>query len=297
MPIVPAGADFNRRKETANETTIDDMRSIAIMNQKGGVGKTTSTVNISAALAASGARVCVVDLDPQAHATMHLGINLADDAKSVYDVLTGKSKLSEVRHQVGENLWLIPAHLDMVGAELELASVPGRELILRDEFAEDRFPLDYLFIDCPPSLGLFTLNALTAVQDVFVPLQPHYFSLHGFARLVETLEAVTRRLNKSLRLSGILICMFDCTKLADEVSQSIAVFFGQRDKLPVVCREAVIFETKIRRNIRLAEAPSHGTPIFSYDSGSSGAEDYRNLAAEIAEKFGIGSATPTNGQF
>jgi len=265
------------------------MRSIAIMNQKGGVGKTTSTVNIAAALAAAGKRVCVIDLDPQAHATMHLGVNLGDDAKSIYDVLTGKAKLAEVRQQVvnkdNGNLWLIPAHLDMVGAELELASVPGRELILRDELAEENFPMDYLFIDCPPSLGLFTLNALTAVQEVFVPLQPHYFSLHGFARLVQTLEAVTKRLNKSLRLSGILLCMYDGTKLAEEVSQSIAAFFDQRDKLPAVCREAVIFETKIRRNIRLAEAPSHGNPIFVYDPNSSGAEDYRNLAAEIAVKF------------
>jgi len=266
------------------------MRSVAIMNQKGGVGKTTSTVNISAALAAMGKRVCVVDLDPQAHATMHLGVNLGDDAKSVYDVLTGKAKLAEVRQQIANkdnnNLWLIPAHLDMVGAEIELASVPGRELILRDELAEENFPIDYLFIDCPPSLGLFTLNALTAVQDVFVPLQPHYFSLHGFARLVQTLEAVTKRLNKSLRLSGILLCMYDGTKLAEEVSQSIITFFGQRDKLPAVCQEAVIFDTKIRRNIRLAEAPSHGNPIFEYDPNSSGAEDYRNLATEIAAKFG-----------
>ena len=262
------------------------MRSIAVMNQKGGVGKTTSTVNISAALAEAGNRVCVVDLDPQAHATMHLGVHLDDDAQSIYDVLIGKSKLAEVRHQVAENLWLIPAHLDMVGAEMELAAVPGRELILRDELAEDGFHVDYLFIDCPPSLGLFTLNALTAVQDVFVPLQPHYFSLHGFARLVETLEAVTRRLNKSLRLSGILLCMFDGTRLAEEVSQSIVDFFAQRQLLPEVCREAVIFETKIRRNIRLAEAPSHGSPIFAYDMNSSGAEDYRNLAAEIVSTFG-----------
>jgi chromosome partitioning protein len=256
------------------------MRSIAIMNQKGGVGKTTSTVNISAALAATGKRVCVVDLDPQAHATMHLGVNLEDESKSLYDVLTGKSKLAEVRQQVAENLWLIPAHLNMVGAEMELASAIGRELILRDELAEDSFPVDYLFIDCPPSLGLFTLNGLTAVQEVFVPLQPHYFSLHGFALLVKTLDGM-RRLNKTLRLSGIFFCMFDGTKLAEEVAQSIAAFFGQRDKLPTVCREAVFFETKIRRNIRLAEAPSHGSPIFVYDSNSIGAEDYRNLADEI----------------
>ena len=257
------------------------------MNQKGGVGKTTSTVNISAALAASGKRVCVVDLDPQAHATLHLGVDLDshDDAKSIYDVLTGKCKIADVRQQVAENLWLIPAHLDMVGADIELASAIGRELILRDELAEDDFPLDYLFIDCPPSLGIFTLNALAAVEDVFVPLQPHFFSLQGFMRLVETLEAM-RRLNKTLRLSGILLCMFDSTRLADEVSQDFAAFFSQREKLPPVCREAVIFETKIRRNVQLAEAPGHGVPIFNYRPNSSGAEDYRSIAAEIAEKFG-----------
>jgi chromosome partitioning protein len=263
------------------------MRTIAIMNQKGGVGKTTSTVNISAALAAAGKRVCVVDLDPQSHATLHLGVELGYDDKSVYDVLIGKCKIAEVRQQVKgyPNLWLIPAHLNMVGAEIELASAIGRELILRDELAEDNFPLDYLFIDCPPSLGLFTLNALTTVQDVFVPLQPQYLALQGFMRLMDTLEAV-KRLNKSLRLSGIFLCMFDATRLAEEVSRDVTEFFEQRDKLPAICREAIIFETKIRRNIRLAEAPSHGNPIFDYDPNSSGAEDYRNLAVEIAEKFG-----------
>jgi chromosome partitioning protein len=264
---------------------MNEMRSIAIMNQKGGVGKTTSTVNISAALAAAGAKVCVIDLDPQAHATLHLGLDLPDDAKSVYDVLTGKCKLADVRRQVAENLWLIPAHLDMVGAELELASAVGRELILRDELLEDHFSVDYLFIDCPPSLGLFTLNALTAVNEVFVPLQPHYFSLHGFMRLVETLEAVTRRLNKSLCLTGIFLCMFDGTRLADEVAQDIGEFFNHRDKLPPVCQRAVLFETKIRKNIRLAEAPSHGHSIFEYDPNCIGAEDYKNLASEITKNF------------
>ncbi|MDR0520433.1 MAG: AAA family ATPase [Planctomycetaceae bacterium] len=258
------------------------MRSIAIMNQKGGVGKTTSTVNISAALAAAGKRVCVIDLDPQSHATLHLGEELPYGAKSVYDVLLGKCKLAEVRQQVAENLWLVPAHLDMVGAEMELASAVGRELILRDELADDRFPLDYLFIDCPPSLGLFTLNALTAVNEVFVPLLPHYLSLQGFMRLVETLEAVTRRLNKQLRLTGIWICQFEGTQLAKEIVADIESFFQHRDNLPSVCRSAVFFETKIRKNVRLAEAPSHGKPIFGYDPNSLGAEDYRNLAAEIA---------------
>jgi chromosome partitioning protein len=251
------------------------------MNQKGGVGKTTTAVNVSAALADAGAKVCVIDLDPQAHATLHFGEDTKSEGKSVYDVLTGKMKLADVRIAVTENLHLIPAHLDMVGAELELASAVGRELILRDELAEDNVHYDYLIIDCPPSLGLFTLNALTAVKEVFVPLQPHYFSLHGFMRLLETLEAVSRRLNKNLKLSGILLTMYDETRLASEVAQDIERFLQQREQLPKVCSGANIFETRIRRNIRLAEAPSHGVPIFGYDAHSNGAEDYRRLAAEI----------------
>ena len=262
------------------------MRSIAIMNQKGGVGKTTSTVNISAALAAMGKKVCVIDIDPQAHATLHLGANLGNTDQSVYDVLTGKCKLADVRRQVTDNLWLIPAHRDMVGGEFELASTVGRELILRDELAEDNFPLDYLFIDCPPSLGLFTLNALATVKDVFVPVVPQSLPLEGFIELLGTSEMVSKRLNKTLRLSGIFLNICDNTLLGKEVAQSIADYFEQRDNLPTVCREAVVFETKIRRNIRLAEAPSHGCSIFGYDPNSSGAEDYRNLAIEIAEKFG-----------
>ena len=262
------------------------MRTIAIMNLKGGVGKTTATVNISAALAAMGARVCVVDIDSQAHTTAHFGVHLdsQENAKSVYDVLIGKSKIAEIRHPIAENLWLIPAHLDMVGAELNLASVPGRELILKDELAEDNFPVDYLIIDCPPSLGLFSMNALTAVQEVIVPIQPHYLPLNGFGTLTEGMEHVAKRLNKTLRLSGVFFNIVDHTKLATEVIQSVADFFSDRDKLPAVCRDAVIFDTKIRRNIKLAEAPSHGKSIFDYDPHSIGAEDYNGLAAEIAEQ-------------
>jgi chromosome partitioning protein len=167
-----------------------------------------------------------------------------------------------------------------------LASAVGRELILRDELAEDNFPLDYLFIDCPPSLGLFTMNALTAVQEVFVPLLPHYLSMDGFTRLVGSMEGIAKRLNKSLRLSGIFFTQFDGTRLANEILQDVTAFFEQRDSFPAIYRDAIVFETKIRKNIRLAEAPSHGCPIFKYDSNSSGAEDYHNLAAEIIEKFG-----------
>jgi len=257
------------------------MRSIAIMNQKGGVGKTTTAVNVSAALAAAGFKVCLIDLDPQAHASLHFGIDTQSEGTSVYDVLTGKLKLRDVRLQVAQNLFLIPAHLDMVGAELELASAVGRELILRDEIAEDDMTFDYLVIDCPPSLGLFTLNALTSVNEVFVPLLPQFFSLHGFIRLLETLEAVARRLNKNLKLSGILLTMFDHTGMSAEVADDIVTFFTHRERLPKVCADAYIFQTKIRKNVKLAEAPGHGKPIFDYDARSNGADDYRNLAAEI----------------
>jgi chromosome partitioning protein len=258
------------------------MRSIAIMNQKGGVGKTTTSVNVSAALAANGARVCLIDLDPQAHATLHLGIDTESETKSVYDVLIEGMSLAEVRQKITDNLWIVPAHLDMAGAEMKLVAALGRELILRKKLAEDNLQLDYLFIDCPPTLGLFTLNALTAVKEVFVPLQPHYFSLHGFTRLIDTLEEVSEIYNESLKLRGIIHCMYDGTSLAAEVLQDIAAFIKHKETLPKVCSEAHIFETKIRRNIRLAEAPSFGHSIFEYDPHSNGAEDYRKLADEIA---------------
>jgi chromosome partitioning protein len=255
------------------------------MNQKGGVGKTTTAVNVSAALAAKGATVCLIDLDPQAHSTAHFGIDTqSEDGKSIYDVLHGKMKLRDVRLQIADNLWLIPAHLDMVGAELELASAVGRDVILRGELAEDNLSFDYLMIDCPPSLGLFTLNALTSVHEILVPLQPQYFSLHGFRQLLITLEAVTARLNRELRLTGVLLTMFDNTTMSAEVTDDINLFFQHRDKLPRVCEKTKIFETKIRRNIRLAEASSHGTSIFEYDSRSNGAEDYRHLAEEIVNQ-------------
>jgi chromosome partitioning protein len=171
------------------------MRSIAIMNQKGGVGKTTTAVNVSAALAATGLRICLVDLDPQAHATLHFGLDLDPNQLSIYQVLTGKTRLGEVRREVSENLWVVPSSLDLAAAEIELVSMVGREVILRDKMREDDFPLDFLLIDCPPSLGLLTLNALAAVNEVFIPLQPHFLALHGLSKLLETIDLVAARLN------------------------------------------------------------------------------------------------------
>jgi chromosome partitioning protein len=258
------------------------MRSIAIINQKGGVGKTTTAVNLSAALARSGKRVCLVDLDPQAHATLHFGLALAEEDGSVYHVLTGDAALADVRQRLEENLWLVPAHLDLAAAEMELAGEVGRELILRDKVAAEAESFDYLMIDCPPSLGVLTLNALTTVSEVFLPLQPHFLALHGVSKLLKTIQLVGHRLNPGLRLSGVVLCMYDSnTRLAAEVSRDISEFFESHQQNNRPWAEAKFFETRIRRNVRLAEAPSFGASIFDYAPTSHGAEDYRGLALEV----------------
>ena len=263
------------------------MRSIAIMNQKGGVGKTTTAVNISAALAETGLRICLIDLDPQAHATLHLGIEPLADQPSIYDVLTGKTRLSEVRRQVAENLWVVGSTLDLAAADLELAGVVGREMILRDKLNAEEQPFDYLLVDCPPSLGVLTLNALVAVDEVFIPLQPHFLALHGLSKLLETINLVSVRLNPRLKISGVVLCMYDVnTRLAGEVSDNVDQFFRSARDKTTPWSGAHTFQTRIRRNVRLAEAPSFGQSIFQYSPDSHGAEDYRRLAEEV-KKAGV----------
>ena len=187
-----------------------------------------------------------------------------------------------MRRQVAENLWVVPSHLDLAAAELELAGVVGREVILRDKLEEDPDEFDYLFIDCPPSLGILTLNALAAVDEVFIPLQPHFLALHGLSKLLETVDLVSRRLNSRLRLSGVILCMYDAgTRLAVEVSQDVDEFFRRAQDRQLPWAGAPIFQTRIRRNVRLAEAPSFGQSIFQYAPQSNGAEDYRTLAQEV----------------
>lgn len=261
------------------------MRTIAIINQKGGVGKTTTAVNISAALADSGYRVCLVDLDPQAHASLHLGLDLAEHDPSIYDVLTGAATLADVRHRINERLWLIPSHLDLAAAEIELVGEVGREVILRDKLVEDDGNFDFVIIDCPPSLGVLTVNALTAVREVFLPLQPHFLALHGLSKLLWTVEMVQQRLNPSLRLSGVVLCLYESgTRLAAEVSDDVEAFFRKRAKTSDARAQTRIFATRIRRNIRLAEAPSFGQSIFEYAPQSNGAQDYRALTDELIDQ-------------
>jgi chromosome partitioning protein len=233
-------------------------------------------------LAATGQRVCLIDLDPQAHATLHFGLDPRPNVASIYDVLVGQTRLADVRRQVDENLWVVGSQLDLAAAELELAGVVGREVILRDKLAEDGQPFDYLFIDCPPSLGVLTLNALAAVEEVFIPLQPHFLALHGLSKLLETIELVVRRLNNRLKLSGVILCMYEGgTRLAVEVSRDVEEFFRRAQEGESPWSGAYSFQTRIRRNVRLAEAPSFGQSIFRYAPGSHGAEDYRSLAHEI----------------
>lgn len=258
------------------------MRSIAIINQKGGVGKTTTAVNLSVALAQTGQRVCLVDLDPQAHASLHLGITPAEGQPSMYEVLMGDASLSDAALETQEGLTLVPSHIDLAAAEVELAGEVGRELVLRDRLAKAPQRWDYLLVDCPPSLGVLTLNALCAVDEVFLPLQPHFLALHGLSKLLGTIEVVSSRLNSRLKLTGVVLCMYESgTRLAAEVSRDVDQFFGEYCAPGCPWTDASIFQTRVRRNIRLAEAPSFGQSILQYAPHSHGAEDYRRLSHEV----------------
>lgn len=261
------------------------MRSIAVMNQKGGVGKTTSSVNLAAALAREGRRVCLMDLDPQGHASFHVGVEAGPDMPTVYDVFTQQTTLDHARQLVGENLSLIPANIDLAATEVELAGTQGREFFLRNAMQhwkeQNRF--DYVVMDCPPSLGILTINALTAVNEVFIPLQPHFFALQGLSKLFETTALVTRRLNRDLRVTGIMMCLYESgTRLAADVTEDLKQFLHASDG-DTPWASAKIFKSKVRRNIKLAEAPSFGQSIMDYAPTSSGAVDYLALAAEVLE--------------
>jgi len=259
------------------------MRTIAVMNQKGGVGKTTSSVNLAAGLARQGRRVCLIDLDPQAHASLHLGVEVASGAHSIYQVFAGAKSFSDVTQMVSPNLWLAPAELDLAATELELVDAQGREFILRDALqaaeVHDRF--DYIIMDCPPSLGVLTINSLSCANEVFIPLQPHFFALQGLSKLFETTALVNRRLNRSLKVSGIILCLYETgTRLAGDVTDDLMMFLNNSDP-QAPWASARLFQSRVRRNIKLAEAPSHGQSIFDYAPGSSGAQDYFGVVQEV----------------
>jgi chromosome partitioning protein len=258
------------------------MRRIAIINQKGGVGKTTTAVNLAAALAECGQRVCLLDLDPQAHATTHLGVEPDGKAASMYDVLVHSQPLAEVRRKVGERLWLAAADINLAAAEVELAGVVGREVILRDLLLQDEGVFDYVFMDCAPSLGVLTLNALAAASEVFIPLQPHFLALHGMGKLFETTALVAKRINPALKVTGIILCLYESsTRLAQEVVKDLQEYLHKHRGSTSPWAKARIFDTRIRRNIKLAECPSFGQSIFAYAPTCHGALDYLALAQEI----------------
>ena len=262
------------------------MRIIALMNQKGGVGKTTTTVNLGAALAEAGRRVCLIDLDPQAHLTINYGVEPTAEHVSLYDVLVDHKSLLEAVHSVGTRIALVPSSIDLAAAEVELVSVLGRETLLKKRLessgAADEF--DYVLLDCPPSLGLLTVNALSIAGEVIIPMQAHFLALQGVAKLLETVQLVNRRVNPRLRVSGIVLTMFDAqTKLGLEVVNELRGFIEQAKGKNLPWADARLFETKIRRNIKLAESPSYGQTILAYGPTSNGAADYRALAREVME--------------
>lgn len=248
------------------------MHKIAILNHKGGVGKTTSTLNLGAGLYRLGKKILLIDMDPQANLTYSLNIKAHEIEKSVYEILKGETTPEEVliKH---DGINIIPSSLNLSAAEIEFSAVPGREFLLKEALKGfDAF--DYILIDCPPSLGLLTLNVLTTVREVFIPLQTEFLPMQGMVKLIETIEIVKKRLNSTLEISGIICTLFDKRKnLNKEVLENIKNYFGDK-----------VFNVVIRDNISLAEAPSFGKTIFEYKPESHGAADYLALSKEIVER-------------
>ncbi|GMU78265.1 MAG: hypothetical protein AMXMBFR46_10600 [Acidimicrobiia bacterium] len=265
LPEAPDGATDSRPMELP--------RVLAIANQKGGVGKTTTTVNLGAALAELGFRILVLDLDPQGNATTGLGLNPRDVAGSVYDVLLADVSLEDIVEPTSlKNLFVAPATIDLAGAEIELVPVMSRELRLRKAIDGVREAYDIVLIDCPPSLGLLTVNGLAAADDVVVPIQCEYYALEGLGQLLRNVGLVQANLNPGLDVRGIILTMYDArTKLADQVVTEVRAYFG-----------AKVYETVVPRTVRLSEAPSFGQPIIVFDPTSRGAKAYRDLAKEVS---------------
>lgn len=247
-------------------------KTIAIANQKGGVGKTTTAVNLSSCLAVKGKNVLVIDIDPQGNTTSGLGVDKKSIVRSTYDILINEASVDEVMiDTVVENLKLCPSNIQLAGAEVELVSVISREMRMKSALSEviDRF--DFIIIDCPPSLGLLTVNSLTAANTILVPIQCEYYALEGLSQLMNTVKLVQKHLNPSLDVEGVVLTMFDArTNLSIQVVEEVKKYFRNK-----------VYRTVIPRNVRLSEAPSFGLPIIMYDPKSKGAECYMELAEEV----------------
>jgi chromosome partitioning protein len=282
-PLAREIADLTRRRQVLAADTLplpESTRVFTIANQKGGVGKTTSTVNLAAALARTGARVLVIDLDPQGNASTALGVEHRSDTPSVYDVIINEEPMANVMQKSPEfpALYCIPATIHLAGAEIELVSLVAREQRLRtalDRFlAESEEPFHYVFIDCPPSLGLLTINAFVAAREVLIPIQCEYYALEGLSQLLKNIELIERHLNPKLGVSTILLTMYDGrTNLANQVAQDVRDHFPDK-----------VLKAMIPRSVRISEAPSYGQTVISYDPNSPGSLSYREAAAEIARR-------------
>lgn len=269
---------FRRRKTFSEERLKNEVsfvvKVIAIANQKGGVGKTTTAVNLAACLAKEGRKVLLIDSDPQGNATSGLGFDKRDVKKCIYDALINDVPMAEtLKHTAYENLDVIPATIQLAGAEIELVSLMNREGRLKNALERVKHDYDYVIIDCPPSLGLLTVNALTAASSVMIPVQCEFYALEGITMLMNTIQLVQRNLNPALKLEGVVMTMFDSrTNLAQDVVEEVKKYFKTK-----------MYKTIIPRNVRLSEAPSHGMPVIDYDGKSKGAQVYMELAQEVID--------------
>ena len=247
-------------------------RTIAIINQKGGSGKTTTTVNLGACLAGLGKKILLVDIDPQAHTTTHLGFKPYEIEITIYDVLINSQPVDKIiTKTLVEKLDILPSNVNLSGAEIELVNIVGRENILKDKIKGLNDKYHYILIDCPPSLGILTLNALNTAQELFIPIQTEFFALEGMTKLLQTIKVIKERLNKKLEISGVILTMFDSRKnICKDVARKVEEFFKEKT-----------FKTRIRDNVKLAEAPSYGQPVVLYAPHSHGSLDYQNLAKEV----------------